>query len=709
MISIPVDSSSEISVYSYGVNVPLVTASIIEDSFNGILANAELYPDANNFTHVRYRLYKDGIDILKKENLKKAKITDADRKRIEKGFENLIEVQHYGSKSHSLAARQFIFPDFNTEDEFFFSYLDEDSGEDNLVVLWGIFRDKPSAKGIKPTLPIDEIKEIIRFIGKPNNSNPPSNKKDGEDVFINTPEKDGQQISPRVTPKSSKWLSYLFKALCLAVIILLLFTMIKSCSINTKTSGINTSDTDVPYNSDNINTGQLDLLIVEKEADTYLDLAPNDGSKILLIPEDKSTSDKTTKQNDDTSISFEVAQSNDMSNFSTNQSEKISEKSSIEAVEEKDFEDASERKNSESLLDGNASEEKTSKNGSSEETRKNRSKHTEENSTAEKFSIKENLASQFSLKITDVDGPTSNKLSRVSINIVNESDYEYVITEWSLNGSSINKKDSQLSLDLDEGIHDIKVNIVIPKKDNLKIKKSGTIDLDFKTKMVERIIVEEKKEAEAYFYDNDNNSSPSSVELDSQSIFKKACDSIFFVVSGDYTGSAFSFKPQLLLTNKHVIDNPSSTYIYNRSLESPVKATVIISKTDDLAILVTEKPLLSWLSLGVNIPEIGTKVFALGFPGVGSLEQTDKKFPLPQMTEGIISHNDRKFEKLTCLQSTTALNPGDSGGPLLNKFGFVVGVNTFFVESLNSVYGSIATCELNEAFPSQILSELNID
>lgn len=49
MISIPVDSSSEISVYSYGVNVPLVTASIIEDSFNGILANAELYPDTNNF------------------------------------------------------------------------------------------------------------------------------------------------------------------------------------------------------------------------------------------------------------------------------------------------------------------------------------------------------------------------------------------------------------------------------------------------------------------------------------------------------------------------------------------------------------------------------------------------------------------------------------------------------------------------------------
>jgi len=46
------------------------------------------------------------------------------------------------------------------------------------------------------------------------------------------------------------------------------------------------------------------------------------------------------------------------------------------------------------------------------------------------------------------------------------------------------------------------------------------------------------------------------------------------------------------------------------------------------------------------------------------------------LSEGIVSAAEREFEGLSFLQHTAAVNPGNSGGPLLNAQGHVVGLNT---------------------------------
>ena len=65
------------------------------------------------------------------------------------------------------------------------------------------------------------------------------------------------------------------------------------------------------------------------------------------------------------------------------------------------------------------------------------------------------------------------------------------------------------------------------------------------------------------------------------------------------------------------------------------------------------------------------KVYALGNPAVGAavLDHT--------LSQGIISSTNRNFNDVLYLQTTAAVNPGNSGGPLLNEQGEVVGLVTF--------------------------------
>ncbi len=70
-------------------------------------------------------------------------------------------------------------------------------------------------------------------------------------------------------------------------------------------------------------------------------------------------------------------------------------------------------------------------------------------------------------------------------------------------------------------------------------------------------------------------------------------------------------------------------------------------------------------------PARGAPVFAIGYPG------GDAWVLKNIVTAGTLAHPARRYEDLTYLQISAAVNPGNSGGPLCDQAGRVIGLNTF--------------------------------
>ena len=125
----------------------------------------------------------------------------------------------------------------------------------------------------------------------------------------------------------------------------------------------------------------------------------------------------------------------------------------------------------------------------------------------------------------------------------------------------------------------------------------------------------------------------------------------------------------LVITNKHVVEGDSQVGIRLATGEEYQGTVLNVHATLDLAYIEIEsggtfRP----LALGdSDATRVGDNVVAIGFPLGPELGRE------PSVTRGIIS---AKREDLGFLQTDASLNPGNSGGPLLNESGCVVGVNT---------------------------------
>jgi S1-C subfamily serine protease len=136
-------------------------------------------------------------------------------------------------------------------------------------------------------------------------------------------------------------------------------------------------------------------------------------------------------------------------------------------------------------------------------------------------------------------------------------------------------------------------------------------------------------------------------------------------------GSAFLLtKDGLALTNFHVVrEQQTLTARFEGGVERPVRV-VRVDSLADLALVEIFCPTdCSTAALGPEgFPAIGTEVYAIGTPVSESLDHT--------VTKGIVSALRRRGP-ITLLQTDAAVNPGNSGGPLVDaKHGSVVGVVT---------------------------------
>ncbi len=145
----------------------------------------------------------------------------------------------------------------------------------------------------------------------------------------------------------------------------------------------------------------------------------------------------------------------------------------------------------------------------------------------------------------------------------------------------------------------------------------------------------------------------------------------------------------LILTNAHVVAGARSLTVDTHGSTSTTRSATLVGEeaNDDLALIKVDPSGLGLKPLGLastkNV-QVGDAVYAIGNPY--GLEQT--------LTRGIVSALGRTISapdgaRITgAIQTDAALNPGNSGGPLLNEEGEVIGVNSQIASDAASVAGS---------------------
>jgi S1-C subfamily serine protease len=162
-------------------------------------------------------------------------------------------------------------------------------------------------------------------------------------------------------------------------------------------------------------------------------------------------------------------------------------------------------------------------------------------------------------------------------------------------------------------------------------------------------------------------------------------------------GSAFVYSDDFLVTNQHVVGRAEEVYVDYRDsgwIRAPVVATDVYS---DLAVLeVRRKPdSATPIPFVEDEPGIGTEVVAIGNPfGLAG-----------SVSAGIVSGVDRTlpaangFSIPDAIQTDAAVNPGNSGGPLVDLDGRVVGV-------INSGGGDNIAFGISAALTSRVVPAL---
>lgn len=134
----------------------------------------------------------------------------------------------------------------------------------------------------------------------------------------------------------------------------------------------------------------------------------------------------------------------------------------------------------------------------------------------------------------------------------------------------------------------------------------------------------------------------------------------FVVANGDY-----------ILTNNHVIDGSTTIQVQTYSNEVYTAEVVGTDPIADLAVLSITGDLEAFELADSDSVSIGQKAIAIGNPLGLSFT----------VTEGIVSALDRQGPNglSAYIQTDVTLNPGNSGGPLIDKDGRIIGMNNFKV------------------------------
>ncbi len=132
----------------------------------------------------------------------------------------------------------------------------------------------------------------------------------------------------------------------------------------------------------------------------------------------------------------------------------------------------------------------------------------------------------------------------------------------------------------------------------------------------------------------------------------------------------------------------------------------------DVAILKLDKTNLPTVTLGDDsFIKTGDSVYAMGYPAVATVNGTfnvEQAIQEPTLTSGLISAKKQMAGGWSILQTSADIHGGNSGGPLFNAAGEVIGINTFGMLEDSGASASGMNFAVPISIARQFLNELNI-
>lgn len=156
------------------------------------------------------------------------------------------------------------------------------------------------------------------------------------------------------------------------------------------------------------------------------------------------------------------------------------------------------------------------------------------------------------------------------------------------------------------------------------------------------------------------------------------------------TGTGFAIATNgLIVTNNHVVADSKEIKVcglngnFNKDYLAKV---VIVDKNNDLAIIqITDNTFINFGEIPYKIKQsssmVGEDIFVLGYPLTATMGDEIK------LTNGIISSKTGYQNDITVYQISAPVQPGNSGGPLFDKSGNLIGiVNAKHIDAENATY-----------------------
>ncbi|MCF7910225.1 trypsin-like peptidase domain-containing protein, partial [Candidatus Pacearchaeota archaeon] len=220
---------------------------------------------------------------------------------------------------------------------------------------------------------------------------------------------------------------------------------------------------------------------------------------------------------------------------------------------------------------------------------------------------------------------------------------------------------TNLEKEINTKLNEITTSIIETKEDVIKLNEEiGSIDAQFSE------------------LDQEFTKLKATTSSDFSGIIEDAVKSVVTIKTDISQGTGFIINEEgYLVTNYHVIEGARAAGVYTYEGTQHKVSLIGSNKDQDLALLKIDGNFQRLKLTNSENIQIGQKVIAIGNP-------LGLQF---SVSEGIVSavHRPGPNGLEAYIQTDAALNPGNSGGPLINKEGEVIGINNFKIGSGESL------------------------